>query len=117
MDHPGAKQLYEQPLEAGRRRDYPRAVALLQELLVRTDQSPDALLPLGRSYHALGDYARAAQVLQLFLNSNPDSAPGHFFAGRSHLALGLPEMAARHLKRSVELQPGFAPALGLLAGA
>ena len=110
MDH-----IYEQALEAGRRRDYPRAVALLQELLVRTDQFPDALLLLGRSYHALGDYARAAQVLQLFLNSNPDSAPGHFFAGRSHLALGLPELAARHLKRSVELQPGFAPALGLLA--
>lgn len=110
MDH-----IYAQALEAGRRRDYPRAVALLQELLVRTDRFPDALLLLGRSYHALGDYARAAQVLQLFLNSHPGSAPGHFFAGRSCLALGLPELAARHLKRSVELEPGFAPALGLLA--
>jgi tetratricopeptide (TPR) repeat protein len=49
------------------------------------------------------------------LNLNPESAPGHFFAGRSCLALGLPELAARYLKRSVELQPGFVPALGLLA--
>jgi TolA-binding protein len=76
MDQPGAKQLYEQALEAGRLRDYPRAAALLQELLVRTDGFPDALLLLGRSFHALGDYARAAQVLQLYLNANPDSAPG-----------------------------------------
>jgi tetratricopeptide (TPR) repeat protein len=109
------KQLYEQALEAGRRRDYPRAVALLQELLVGSDQFPDALLLLGRSYHALGDYARAAQVLQLYLNANPGSAQGYFFAGRSCLALGLPELAARYLKRSVELEPGFAAALGLLA--
>ncbi len=109
------KQLYEQALEAGRRRDYPQAIRLLQELLVHTDQFPDALLLLGRSYHALADYARAAQVLQLYLNANPGSAPGHFFAGRSCLALGLPELAARYLKRSVELEPGFPPALGLLA--
>ncbi len=109
------KQLYEQALEAGRRRDYPQAVLLLQELLVHTDQFPDALLLLGRSFHALGDYSRAAQVLQLYLNANPASAPGHFFAGRSCLALGLAEQAVRHLKRSVELEPGFPPALGLLA--
>jgi tetratricopeptide (TPR) repeat protein len=109
------RQLYEQALEAGRRRDYPQAVRLLQELLVRTDQFPDALLLLGRSYHALGDYARAAQVLQLYLNANPGSAQGHFFAGRSCLALGLPELAARYLKRSVELDSHFPPALGLLA--
>ncbi len=109
------KQLYEQALEAGRRRDYPQAIRLLQELLVRTDQFPDALLLLGRSYHALADYPRAAHVLQLYLNANPGSAPGHFFAGRSCLAMGLPELATRHLKRSVELEPGFPPALGLLA--
>jgi tetratricopeptide (TPR) repeat protein len=109
------KQLYDQALEAGRRRDYPQAVRLLQELLVTTDQFPEALLLLGRSYHALGDFARAAQVLQLYINANPGSAPGHFFAGRSYLALGLPELAVRYLKRSVELDPGYAPAMGLLA--
>ena len=108
-------QLYEQALEAGRRRDYAQAVRLLQELLVQTDKFPDALLLLGRSYHALGDYARAAQVLQLYLNANPGSAPGYFFAGRSCLALELPELAARYLKRSVQLEPSFPPALGLLA--
>jgi tetratricopeptide (TPR) repeat protein len=115
MDDPRLKHLYEQALEAGRRREYRIAARLLQELLVHTDQFPDALLLLGRSYHALADYARAAQVLQLYLNSNPGSAQGHFFAGRSCLALGLPELAARYLKHSVELEPGFAPALGLLA--
>ena len=115
MDDSRLKHLYEQALEAGRRREYPQAVHLLQEILVHSDRFPEALLLLGRSYHALRDYARAAQVLQLYLNTSPDSPPGHFFAGRSCFALGLLDQAIRHLKRSLELEPGFAPALGLLA--
>jgi len=56
MDDPRLTHLYEQALEAGRRREYRAAARLLQELLVHTDQFPDALLLLGRSYHALADY-------------------------------------------------------------
>ena len=114
MDDSRLKQLYEAALEAGRRRDYPQAVRILQQILVRTESFPEALLLLGRSYHALRDYARAAQVFQLYLNANPASAQGHFFRGRSCFALGLTDLAVRHLKRSVELEPSFAPSLGLL---
>jgi tetratricopeptide (TPR) repeat protein len=106
--------LYERALAAGRRREYPQAIELLKQILLATDELPEALLLLGRAYHAQGEYLRAAQVLQLYLNIHPDSAQGHFFAGRATLALGLLPPAIRHLKRSVELEPGFAPALGLL---
>ncbi len=106
--------MYEEALEAGRRRDYPEAVRLLQQLLIQTDQIPEALLYLGRGYYALRDFHRAAQVLRLYLNTAPDSAQGHFFAGRAYFAIGLLPAAVHHLRRSVELDPSFPPALGLL---
>jgi tetratricopeptide (TPR) repeat protein len=108
------RQMYEEALEAGRRRDYAEAVRLLQELLIQTDQIPEALLYLGRGYHALRDFHRAAQVLRLYLNTTPDSAQGHFFAGRAYFAIGLMPAAVHHLRRSVELDAAFPPALGLL---
>jgi tetratricopeptide (TPR) repeat protein len=114
MDDSRLKKLYQEALEAGRRRDYPQAVRILQEILVHTDRFPEALLLLGRSYHALRDYARAAQVFQLYLNVSPGSAQGHFFLGRSCFALDLTDLAVHHLRRSVELEPSFAPSLGLL---
>jgi tetratricopeptide (TPR) repeat protein len=114
MEQTQPKLLYERALEAGRRRDYPEAVRLLQELLIQTDQIPEALLYLGRGYHALRDFHRAAQVLRMYLSIAPDSAQGHFFAGRSFFAIGLLPAAVHHLRRSVELDPSFPPSLGLL---
>jgi tetratricopeptide (TPR) repeat protein len=114
MDQTEPKLLYEQALEAGRRRDYAQAVRLLERLLIETDRIPEALLYLGRGYHALRDYHRAAEVLRLYLNAAPDSAQGHFFAGRAYFAIDLMPAAIHHLKRSVELDPSFPPSLGLL---
>ena len=100
-------------LEAGRERRYADAVALLTELLRASDEYPEALLYLGRSYHALGEFARAISVLTFFARLAPRSVAGHFFLGRSYLALGQPLPALRHLKRSAELRPQFVPALSL----
>ena len=108
------QQLYEAALEAGRNRDYQRAVELLQALLVETDRLPEALLYLGRSFHALGDFAPAVQAYGFFLKHRPESSQGHFFIGRTYFALGLLSRAGRHLRESVRLDAGFAPALGLL---
>jgi len=47
MDQTQVGLLYEQSLEAGRRRDYAQAARLLERLLVETDQIPEALLYLG----------------------------------------------------------------------
>ena len=106
--------LFEQALQAGRERNYAKAVEILQEVLCKTDQIPEALLYLGRSHHALGDFDRAVQALQFFLKVNPESPLGHFFLGRSYLALGLHEQAIRHLKRSTDLDASFPPSLSLL---
>ena len=59
--------LFDSALKAGRERDYPKAIEFLQEILCKTDRIPDALLYLGRSYHALGDFNRAVQALQFYL--------------------------------------------------
>ena len=108
--------LYQEAIEAGRSRDYERAVELLNELLAADDgqQHPLALLYLGRSYHALGDFPRALQALHAYQQRAPDSAPGHFFMGRSLLSLGMREAAVQQLQRSIELHPQLQAAHALL---
>lgn len=100
-------------LEAGRERRYADAVALLTELLRASDEYPEAVLYLGRSYHAMGEYARAISVLTFFARLAPRSPAGQFFLGRSYLALGQPQLALRHLRRAAELRPQFVPGLSL----
>ncbi len=106
--------LFTEALQAGKDRDYERAVDLLSRLVGSTDRYPQALLYLGRGYHALGDYARAAQVLQNYVRLRPDSIPGRFFLGRAFLALEDFPSAVRHLKLTVERNPAFSPGMGLL---
>ncbi|MGA2977379.1 MAG: tetratricopeptide repeat protein [Spirochaetia bacterium] len=106
--------MLEQALEAGRNRDYTRAVELLTRIVGSTDRYPQALLYLGRGYHALGDYARAAQMLHFYVRQKPDSVPGHFFLGRAYIGLGEYGQAIQHLKRAVQRDPLFSPAHGLL---
>jgi len=108
------EELYARALEAGRKRDYPLAIELLQEILVQSDRAPEALLYLGRAYHAIGEYNRAIQALEFYLKLEPESAGGHFFIGRTYFALGLLGHALQHLKRSTNLVGDFVPALGLL---
>ena len=108
--------LYHEAIEAGRSRDYERAVKLLNELLAADEgqRHPLALLYLGRSYHALSDYPRAVQALHAYQQVAPNSAPGHFFMGRSLLALGMRSAAMERLQRSIELHPRLQAAHALL---
>jgi tetratricopeptide (TPR) repeat protein len=103
-----------QAIDAGRRRDYARAVDLLTRVVGGTDRYPQALLYLGRAYHALGDCANAAQVLGFYVRTRPGSLSGNFFLGRAYLGMGEYGLAVRHLKRAVEQNPAFSPAYGLL---
>ncbi len=105
--------LFEEALRAGRDRDYRRAVELLQSVICSTDEIPEALLYLGRGYHALEDYPRAIGALESYLRRSPESVRGHFFLGRSYLALGVIRPAVGHLLQAVRLDEGFVPALGL----
>jgi tetratricopeptide (TPR) repeat protein len=114
MRAPDYAAMFEQALEAGKQRDYKRSAGILTQIVGSTDQYPQALLYLGRSYHAMGEYSRAVQVLRFFLRSRPGSVPGLFFLGRAYLSMGEYSQAIRHLKRSVEKDPGFSAAYGLL---
>jgi tetratricopeptide (TPR) repeat protein len=105
--------LYRAAIVAGRERRYGEAAVLLSDLLRKSDEYPEAVLYLGRSYHALGEFARAIAVLTFFLRLAPDAVAGHFFLGRSYLALGHPQLALRYLRRATALKPGFVPALTL----
>jgi len=106
--------LLEQALEAGKKRDYRRAVDLLARIVASTDTLPQAVLYLGRAYHALGDFSRAVQALQSFVRGKPDSVPGRFFLGRALLSLEEYPEAIRQLKKVIEREPRFSAAHGLL---
>jgi tetratricopeptide (TPR) repeat protein len=114
MSEKQIQELFDRALEAGRSRDYQQAIELLQEILVRSDRFPHALLYLGRAYHASGDLNRAIRALQFYLKLEPESSEGHFFLGRAYFALGLYGHAFGHLKTSNRLDASFVPALGLL---
>jgi Flp pilus assembly protein TadD len=103
-----------QALDAGRKKDYRRAAALLARIVGSTDQFPQAQLYLGRAYHALGEFANAAQVLGFYVRAHPASLSGQFFLGRAYLGMEEYGLAVRHLKRAAELNPTFSPAYGLL---
>jgi tetratricopeptide (TPR) repeat protein len=106
--------LFAEAMEAGRNRDYPKAVELLTRIVGSTDRFPHALLYLGRSYHALGDFSRAAQALNFYARGRPDSTAGLFFLGRAYIGLGQFPQAIRHLRKALELDSGFSAAYGLL---
>ncbi len=107
-------ELLEEAVQAGRNRDYTRSVEILLRIVASTDRFPQALLYLGRSYHALGEHERAVSALNFFVQQRPGSAAGNFFLGRAYLALEAYPHAIRHLRRATEANPRFAPAFGLL---
>jgi len=107
-------ELFEEAIRAGRNRDYAKSVKILLRIVGSTDRFPQALLYLGRCYHALGEHARAVQALNFYVQQRPTSAAGHFFLGRAYLALEAFSPAIRHLRRATEVNPSFAAAFGLL---
>lgn len=104
---------FNKALRAGRDRRYDVAVPLLLSVLSSTDEAPEALLYLGRSYHALGEGAKAVASFRSYLALRPDDHRAAFFLGRSYLSLGLAREAARALSRSLEGSPDHVPSLAL----
>jgi len=88
--------------EAGARRDYGEAEALLTRIAAETDAIPAALLYLGRARHALGDHERAVSAFSSYLELSPEDGDGWFFLGRSFLAIGRLREAVSCLRLSIE---------------
>lgn len=102
MNKKEAQILFEKALDAGKKRNYKNAISLLETLLAGTDQIPDALLYLGRSYHAAGKFQQALHNLRLYAQLYPDSHQARFFIGRTLLAMGLPAKASVYLEPAYE---------------
>jgi tetratricopeptide (TPR) repeat protein len=99
----GRKKL-EEAIRAGEKRDYKRAILLLEEILSGFEAPPEAYLYLGRALHALKDYSRALASFNDYVKIRPQSAQGFFFAGRSYLAINMPHRAVQALRKAHSLQ-------------
>jgi tetratricopeptide (TPR) repeat protein len=106
--------LLDRAIKAGRSRKYADAIRFLTTLLARTDDAPEALLYLGRSYHAIGDFGKAASTFRIYLDRVGGSVEGYLFLGRSYLAMGSPEDAVQPLREALRLAPDSATVEGML---
>ena len=110
------EQKLQAALRAGAKRDYPRAVAVLEQLISETDAPPEAYLLLGRSFHSLKDYSRALAAFKDYVRLSPRTAQGYFFAGRTYLVLGMPQRAVPLLQKALTIRktdPQIMAMLGL----
>lgn len=102
-------------LKAGQKRDYKKAIVILEELASQVDAGqgenadgvfhPEVYIYLARAWHAEKMYARAASCARSFIGFCPESGSGWFFLGRSYLADGQADRAIHALKKSVDLNP------------
>ncbi|MDR2029518.1 MAG: tetratricopeptide repeat protein [Treponema sp.] len=109
-----AQEKLNRAIQAGIRRDYPAAVAILEELVSEYDTPPEAYLFLGRSFHVLKQYSKALAAFNDYLRLRPRDAEGYLFAGRTYLSLGMPQRAAPLLRKALEYRGGDPLVMALL---
>jgi tetratricopeptide (TPR) repeat protein len=110
---------FSQALKAGQKRDYRKAVAILEYLAAQgaadgDEGHPEVYLYLARAWHAEEMYSRATACARSYIRLRPDDGSGWFFLGRSYLAEGRYDRAVPALKRSVECNPSSLDARALL---
>ncbi|MDR3167650.1 MAG: tetratricopeptide repeat protein, partial [Treponema sp.] len=110
----GNKKKFAQAVQAGKKRNYQRAILILEELLSEDDAPPEGYLLLGRAFHALKDYSRALAAFNDYLRVRPLSGAGYFFAGRTCLTLGMPQRAVLLLRKALDLNPEDPQTMALL---
>jgi tetratricopeptide (TPR) repeat protein len=98
-----SRELLDEAIKSGKRRDYHTAVSLLLEVISAGDGFHEAYLYLGRAYHALGAFEQALPALQSFLDLEPNSAQGFFFMGRALISLSAYKEAIKYLRKSEKL--------------
>ena len=117
---------FSKALQAGKNRDYKKAIAILEDLAARGSADgadpdeedsaghPEIYLYLSRSWHAEKMYSRAAVCARSYIDLKPEDGSGWFFLGRSYFADGMYERAIRALHKSVSLNPSSIDARTLL---
>ncbi|MDR1058054.1 MAG: tetratricopeptide repeat protein, partial [Treponema sp.] len=112
--HASGQDKLNRAIQAGIKRDYPGAVAILEELVSEYDTPPEAYLFLGRSLHVLKEYSKALAAFNDYLRLRPRAAEGYLFAGRTYLTLGMPQRAAPLLRKALEYRPSDPFVMALL---
>lgn len=109
------RNTFQDAVRAGARRDYGEAIRLLEDVLSRSDDFPEALLYLGRARHACGEFGRAAASFTDYLNQHPKSAAVRLYLGRTYIAAGLPRRAIPILLEAEKRRPDDPSVAAMLA--
>lgn len=104
---------FNEALAAGGKRDYKKAVSILESLAARgfaepsenKPGHPEIYLYLARSWHAEKKFAKAVSCARSYIRLRPEDGSGWFFLGRAFLADGAYDRAADSLRRSLDLKP------------
>lgn len=107
-------QLYQKAMDAGANRDYKKAVNLLLELISLSDEYPEALLYLGRSYFVLGEQTKALGSFKMYLSVAKENPDAYFFMGRCYFSEEQYQKACVCFSRAIRLFPNHTPALSYL---
>ncbi len=118
---------FSEALSAGAKRDYKKAISILESLAARGFAEgsrtggqaghPEIYLYLARAWHAEKKYAKAVSCARTYARLCPEDASGWFFLGRSFLADGAFDRAVTALRRSLRLNPDSVDARILLGAA
>lgn len=111
---------FKNALKAGRKRDYKKAIVILEDLAARglaesgSGGNADVYLYLARSWHAEKMWARAAVCARSYIRQKPEDGSGWFFLGRSYLADGIFDRAVNAFQKSIQFNPQSIDARTLL---
>jgi tetratricopeptide (TPR) repeat protein len=84
-----------------------QAIAACQEVEVRQDSSPEALIALGGLYRTTGKLDQSLALYERALSLASNNAEVHAGIGETSRAAGDLEGAERHLRRAIELDPAY----------
>ena len=101
-------------LEAGNKRNYPKAIAILEEIIAEYEGPAEAYLYLGRALHAVKEYSRSLAAFNDYIALKPQSSQGYLFAGRTCLVLGFFQRAVNYLEKSYKRAKNDSQIMALL---
>jgi tetratricopeptide (TPR) repeat protein len=94
---------------------FPEAVELLEKILARDAEHPDALMLMGQVRLGMGENDRAVATLERALSLYPGTAQLHYQLGLAQVAAGNLAGANTNLSQAVRISPRFPPAALALA--
>ncbi|MDP3071628.1 MAG: tetratricopeptide repeat protein [Opitutaceae bacterium] len=94
---------------------YDEAVALLDKVINRDAEHPEALILMGQVRLRMGDKERAVTTLERAIALYPRSAPMHFQLGAAHESAGNLPAASASFSQALRIAPNYVPAALSLA--